>query len=39
MCLGSLADQLTYPGRIPPEERTSEQEAHLMTLLELVGIA
>lgn len=39
MCLGSLADQLTYPGRIPPEQRTADQEARLMKLLELVGIA
>lgn len=39
MCLGSLADQLTYPGRIPPEERTPDQEAQLMKLLDLVGIA
>lgn len=39
MCLGSLADQLTYPGRIPPEQRTADQEARLMKLLDLVGIA
>lgn len=39
MCLGSLADQLTYPSRIPPEERTADQEARLMKLLNLVGIA
>jgi hypothetical protein len=38
MCLGSLADQLTYPGRIPAEDRTATQEAQLMRLLEMVGI-
>jgi len=38
MCIGTLADQLTYPKRFPKEERTVEQEAEMMELLELVGI-
>eukprot|EP01050_Picozoa_sp_SAG11_P038781 SAG11_NODE_15992_length_560_cov_0.997831_2_plen_92_part_00 len=35
---GSLADQLTYPDSIPPDERTAEQESHLFKLLKIVGI-
>ena len=38
MCIGTLADQLTYPLVIAPSERSSQLEARLMKLLELVGI-
>ena len=36
---GSLADQITYPNRIEPEDRTEEDEKELMDLLELVRVA
>ena len=38
MCIGTLADQVTYPHRVKKEERTEAQEAEMMELLELVGI-
>ena len=38
MALGSLADQVTYPLKIPTAERTAEKEAELMALLDQVGI-
>ena len=36
--MGSLADQVTYPGKIPASERTEEQTAKLQELLDMVGI-
>ena len=38
MVLGTLADQVTYPHRIPKGERTKEQEAQLQELLDLVYV-
>ena len=38
MCIGTLADQVTYPHRVKKEDRTEKQEAEMMELLELVGI-
>ena len=38
MATGTLADQLTYPYHIDPEDRTPEKEAELTRLLEIVGI-
>ena len=38
MALGTLADQVTYPLKIPTAERTAEKEAELMALLDQVGI-
>lgn len=38
MCIGTLADQLTYPKRFSKEERTVQQEVEMMELLKLVGI-
>lgn len=38
MATGSLADQITYPDHLDPEKRTEEIEAHLTSLLKLVGI-
>ena len=35
---GSLADQITYPVKIPKDKRTKEQEEHLLSLMSLVGI-
>jgi hypothetical protein len=35
---GSLADQVTYPVRIEPADRTEEVEAKLQELLDLVGV-
>eukprot|EP01048_Picozoa_sp_COSAG05_P024401 COSAG05_NODE_5721_length_1107_cov_1.481151_1_plen_197_part_10 len=39
MVIGTLADQVTYPQFVPPEQRTVEFEAKLLGLLDLVGIA
>jgi ABC-type uncharacterized transport system fused permease/ATPase subunit len=38
MCIGTLADQITYPTRIPAAKRTAEDEAKLLGLLKMVGI-
>jgi energy-coupling factor transporter ATP-binding protein EcfA2 len=38
MAIGSLADQVTYPLKIPVAERTEAKEAELMGLLDQVGI-
>ena len=38
MADGTLADQVTYPRRVPKEERTPELERKMMEQLELVGI-
>ncbi len=40
MCVapGNLADQVTYPVRIEPADRTPEVEAKLQELLDLVGV-
>ena len=38
MCIGSLADQVTYPHRIAAEDRTEAQTVRLQELLDLVGI-
>ena len=35
---GNLADQVTYPVRIEPADRTLEVEAKLQELLDLVGV-
>lgn len=35
---GNLADQVTYPVRIDPANRTPEIEAKLQELLDLVGV-
>ena len=35
---GNLADQVTYPVRIDPADRTPEIEAKLQELLDLVGV-
>lgn len=37
--IGSLADQLTYPHKIPRAQRTPEVESKLLALLELVRVA
>ena len=37
-CQGSMADQLTYPIRIPKEERTAEVEARMQACLEMVSL-
>jgi hypothetical protein len=34
--MGSLADQITYPEKIKPENRTKEDEDKLMALMTLV---
>lgn len=39
MVIGTLADQVTYPIFVPPEQRTAAFEAELLGLLDLVGIA
>ena len=38
MATGTLADQVTYPSRIEPAERTPAVEARLQELLDLVGV-
>jgi ABC-type uncharacterized transport system fused permease/ATPase subunit len=38
MASGTLADQITYPDSIDPEDRSPEKEAGLLKLLEDVGI-
>eukprot|EP01047_Picozoa_sp_COSAG01_P092887 COSAG01_NODE_24150_length_788_cov_12.641509_2_plen_61_part_01 len=38
MATGSLADQVTYPCRIEPCNRTPAVEARLQELLDLVGV-
>ena len=35
---GSLADQITYPKKVPPEDRTPEMEAQLFAMLKLVQV-
>ncbi len=37
-CQGSMADQLTYPIRIPKEERTVDIETRLQACLEMVNL-
>jgi len=36
--MGTLADQITYPEKIKPEDRTKEEEDHLMSLMTLVRV-
>jgi ABC-type uncharacterized transport system fused permease/ATPase subunit len=38
MAVGSLSDQLTYPDSLAAESRTEELEAHMLGLLQVVGI-
>ena len=38
MATGTLADQVTYPSRIEPSDRTPAVEARLQELLDLVGV-
>ena len=35
---GSLADQITYPKKVSPEDRTPEMEAQLFAMLKLVQV-
>ncbi len=38
MVIGTLCDQITYPHRLEPQERTFEVEEKLRTLLQKVGV-
>eukprot|EP01048_Picozoa_sp_COSAG05_P004916 COSAG05_NODE_279_length_12322_cov_79.874744_8_plen_112_part_00 len=38
MATGTLADQVTYPIRIGPQDRTPAIEARLQELLDMVGV-